>query len=80
MDKYEDLQKRRDASKLGGGQKRIDKQHKQGKLSARERVYLLLDEDTFEEIGAFVSHRSQDFGLDKKHFPGDGVVTGYGEF
>jgi len=79
MDKYEDLQKRREASKLGGGQKRIDKQHKQGKLSARERVYLLLDEDTFEEIGAFVSHRSQDFGLDKKHFPGDGVVTGYGE-
>ena len=79
MDKYDDLKKKREASKLGGGQKRIDKQHSQGKLTARERVYLLLDENSFEEIGAFVSHRSQDFGLDKVHFPGDGVVTGYGK-
>ena len=79
MDKYDDLKKKREASKLGGGQKRIDKQHSQGKLTARERIYLLLDENSFEEIGAFVSHRSQDFGLDKVHFPGDGVVTGYGK-
>ena len=78
MDKNKELEKKREESKLGGGLSRIEKQHSQGKLSARERVFLLLDEGTFQEIGALVSHRSTDFGLDKKKFPGDGVVAGYG--
>lgn len=63
---------------MGGGQKRIDAQHNKGKLTARERLDLLLDRNSFEEIGALVKHRSTDFGLDKQHYPGDGVVTGYG--
>ena len=63
---------------LGGGQKRIDSQHKKGKLTARERIHLLLDQDSFEEIGMLVKHRATDFGLDKEHYLGDGVVTGYG--
>ncbi|MFT4855707.1 MAG: propionyl-CoA carboxylase beta chain [Algoriphagus sp.] len=64
---------------LGGGQSRIDSQHKKGKLTARERVDLLLDEGSFQEIDKFVLHRTKDFGLDKEHYLGDGVVTGYGE-
>ena len=64
---------------LGGGQKRIDAQHKKGKLTARERLAILLDEGSFEEIGKFVTHRSRAFGLDKQQYPGDGVVTGYGQ-
>jgi propionyl-CoA carboxylase beta chain len=64
---------------LGGGLKRIDAQHKKGKLTARERVELLLDEGSFEEIGRFVKHRSIEFGLDQQQFLGDGVVTGYGK-
>jgi propionyl-CoA carboxylase beta chain len=79
MDKNQDLLNRRKAAKLGGGTERIAKQHQQGKLSAHERVTLLLDEGSFEEIGAFVEHRATSFGLDKQHFPGDGVVTGYGK-
>ncbi len=63
----------------GGGQDRIEKQHAKGKLTARERLDLLLDDNTFHEIGRFVQHRSSDFGLDKKKFLGDGVVTGYGK-
>ncbi|WP_291728683.1 acyl-CoA carboxylase subunit beta [Bernardetia sp.] len=63
---------------LGGGQNRIDAQHKRGKLTARERIELLLDEGSFEEIGRFVMHRTKDFGLDKQHYLGDSVVTGYG--
>ena len=65
-------------AKLGGGQPRIDAQHKKGKLTARERVHFLLDEDSFEEIGALVSHRSTDFGMAEQIVLGDGVVTGYG--
>ena len=65
-------------SKLGGGKKRIDSQHEKGKLTARERIELLLDDESFEEIGGLVMHRSTNFGLDKKKFLGDGVVTGYG--
>lgn len=65
-------------AKLGGGQKRIDSQHSKGKLTARERVDLLLDPDSFEEIGMLVTHRSHDFGLDHEVYLGDGVVTGYG--
>ncbi len=64
---------------LGGGQKRIDTQHKKGKLTARERVQFLLDEGTFQELGQLVTHRSSLFGLDKQKFLGDGVVTGYGK-
>ncbi len=64
---------------LGGGEKRIEAQHKKGKLTARERVELLMDEGTFQEIDKFVMHRAKDFGLDKEHYLGDGVITGYGE-
>jgi len=64
---------------LGGGTKRIESQHKKGKLTARERLELLLDKGSFEEIGKFVTHRSTDFGLEKEKYPGDGVVTGYGK-
>ncbi|HNA58639.1 MAG TPA: carboxyl transferase domain-containing protein, partial [Chitinophagales bacterium] len=64
---------------LGGGAERIASQHKKGKLTARERVHLLMDEGTFEEIGQLVVHRSTDFGMEKQQFYGDGVVTGYGK-
>ena len=64
---------------LGGGQERIDKQHKDGKLTARERIDLLLDPGTFVELDRFVTHRCTDFGMEKKKFYGDGVVTGYGK-
>ena len=72
------LQRKIDESKLGGGQARIDKQHAKGKLTARERVHFLLDAGSFEEIDAFKTHRTKDFGMDKQVFLGDGVVTGYG--
>jgi propionyl-CoA carboxylase beta chain len=72
------IQKREEAS-LGGGQTRIDAQHKKGKLTARERIALLMDEGSFCEVGAFVTHRSTDFGMEKQQFLGDGVVTGYGK-
>lgn len=65
-------------AKLGGGQKRIDSQHSKGKLTARERIDILLDQGSFEEIGMLVTHRSSDFGLDKEQYLGDGVITGYG--
>jgi propionyl-CoA carboxylase beta chain len=77
-DRTEILDKKNAEALLGGGEKRIASQHKKGKLTARERVELLMDEGTFEEIGKFVMHRSKDFGLDKEHYLGDGVVTGYG--
>jgi propionyl-CoA carboxylase beta chain len=69
----------KEKAKLGGGTKRIEEQHKKGKLTARERLDLLLDAGSFEEIDAFVEHRSSDFGLDKQKYPGDGVVTGSGK-
>jgi len=62
----------------GGGENRIEAQHKKGKLTARERIHFLLDEGSFEEIGQLVTHRSSNFGLEKQKFLGDGVVTGYG--
>ena len=74
----EELEKKRQAAALGGGQERIDTQHKRGKLTARERVELLLDEGSFEEWDAFVEHRCTDFGMADKKVPGDGVVTGTG--
>ena len=63
---------------LGGGEARIEKQHKKGKLTARERIHFLMDEGSFEEIGALVIHRTKDFGMEKEVYYGDGVVTGYG--
>jgi propionyl-CoA carboxylase beta chain len=76
--KVETLQKKLAEAALGGGQNRIDAQHKKGKLSARERVELLLDDGSFEEIGALVTHRTKDFDMENQIFLGDGVVTGYG--
>ena len=77
-DRFEDLEKRNAETFLGGGQKRIEAQHKKGKLTARERIDLLLDEGSFEEFDRFVVSRGTDFGMDKKRIAGDGVVTGYG--
>jgi propionyl-CoA carboxylase beta chain len=72
------LEHKRQAARVGGGQARIDAQHAKGKLTARERIEVLLDPDTFEEYGMFVEHRCTNFGMTDKHFPGDGVVTGQG--
>lgn len=77
-DKYAVLAKKNEEAELGGGEKRIASQHAKGKLTARERIDLLLDKGSFEEIGKFVMHRCKDFGLDKEYYLGDGVVTGYG--
>lgn len=79
MDKKAILQEYTNAAQLGGGQARIDSQHKKGKLTARERIQLFMDEGTFEEIGMLVKHRSTDFGMEKEQYLGDGVVTGYGK-
>ena len=73
-----ELNDRREAARLGGGQKRIDAQHGRGKLTARERIDLLLDEGSFEEFDMFVSHRCTDFGMENQKPAGDGVVTGWG--
>ena len=78
MTKLETLQHKIDEAKLGGGLKRIESQHKKSKLTARERIDILLDPGSFEEIGMFVTHRSTDFGMEKEQYLGDGVVTGYG--
>ena len=73
------LEEKREAARLGGGQKRIDSQHKKGKLTARERIELLLDPDSFEEWDMFKEHRCVDFGMNEaEKTPGDGVVVGYG--
>jgi propionyl-CoA carboxylase beta chain len=77
-DIIEKLEQRRDNAKLGGGEKRIEAQHKRGKLTARERIELLLDKGSFEEFDMFVEHRSNEFGMEKQKIPGDGVVTGWG--
>jgi propionyl-CoA carboxylase beta chain len=74
----EELEKRRAVARLGGGQRRIDAQHGRGKLTARERIELLLDEGSFEEFDMFVEHRCTDFGMGEQKIPGDGVVTGWG--
>jgi len=78
MDRNQQLKDKRESSKVGGGEARVKRQHDQGKLTARERMTLLLDEGSFQEIGAFVEHQSTSFGLDKAKFPGDGVITGFG--
>src|ERR1700710_1245322 len=72
------LEERREQARLGGGTTRIEAQHKRGKLTARERVELLLDKGSFEEFDMFVEHRNSDFGMEKTKIPGDGVVTGWG--
>lgn len=77
-DKKQILEDKLAQSRLGGGQPRIDKQHAKGKLTARERLHFLLDDGSFEEMGALVTHRSNDFGMEEQVFYGDGVVTGYG--
>ena len=76
---FEKLESLREEANQGGGGKRIKSQHDKGKLTARERLELLFDDGIFEEIGQLVTHRSTLFGLDKKRFFGDGVITGYGK-
>ena len=76
--KIEELRRKKEEMKLGGGEDRIVQQHKKGKLTARERLDLLLDKGSFTELDAFALHHCTDFGMEKKRIPGDGVVTGYG--
>ena len=78
QDIIRELERKRAAARLGGGQRRVEAQHAKGKLTARERLELLLDPDSFEEWDMFVEHRCTDFGMADKSIPGDGVVTGYG--
>ena len=74
----EQLEAKREQARMGGGERRVEAQHRKGKLTARERLELLLDEGTFEEWDMFVEHRCVDFGMQDQKIPGDGVVTGYG--
>ena len=77
-EQLENLRNKQQKALLGGGEERLAKQHEKGKLSARERLHLLLDEGSFEEIGMLVEHRNSDFGMENQRFPGDGVITGFG--
>jgi len=77
QNKIDNLKEKKGKAKLGGGQDKINAQHAKGKLSARERIELLVDENSFEEIDMFVEHRATDFGLNNQHYPGDGVITGF---
>jgi propionyl-CoA carboxylase beta chain len=79
INKLDDLRERNERAELGGGEARLEKQRAAGKMTAREGIEFLLDEGTFEEFDKFVVHRSNDFGLEKLRFPGDGVVTGHGK-
>src|SRR5262245_15211017 len=78
MKKVDELRKLNEQAERGGGEERIEKQHKEGKLSARERIALLVDEGSFVEMDRFVLHRCQDFGMPGQQIPGDGFVTGHG--
>src|SRR5246127_436066 len=78
QEKRAELKRRDSLAEAGGGKERQERQHKEGKLTARERIEFLLDEGTFEEFDKLVVHRSRDFELDKQLYPGDGVITGYG--
>src|ERR1700680_99410 len=78
-DRLTELHRRHANAEAGGGEERKARQHQEGKLSARERIDLLLDEDTFEEMDKLVRHRSRDFGMDAAVIDGDGFVTGYGQ-
>ena len=77
-DVLNELEHRRETARLGGGRARIEAQHKRGKLTARERIELLMDENSFEEFDTYVEHRCTEFGMEKARVPGDGVVTGWG--
>ena len=78
-DKIQRLRDLRASALQGGGAARVEQQHARGKLTARERLELLFDEDSFQELDAFVTHRATDFGLDRQRYLGDGVITGYGK-
>jgi acetyl-CoA carboxylase carboxyltransferase component len=78
LEKVRELIELRAQARLGGGEKAIEKQHSQGKHTARERIEMLVDEGSFEELDMFVEHRCTNFSMEKKKFLGDGVVTGYG--
>src|SRR3546814_13057768 len=78
LDKLAELESRRAAARMGGGQKRIDAQHGKGRLTARERLEVLLDEGSFEELDMYVEHNCVDFGMEETKVTGDGVVTGSG--
>lgn len=78
-EKYKQFEELDKLAELGGGKDRIEKQHKAGRLTARERINILLDPNSFVEMDKFVTHRSTNFGMDKNKFPGDGVVSGYGK-
>src|SRR5215472_18365077 len=77
-DILERLEQRRAGARAGGGAARIEAQHKRGKLTAHERIELLMDKGSFEELDMFVEHRSAEFGMERTKIPGDGVVTGWG--
>mgnify|MGYP005719126183 FL=1 len=77
-ERLKDLRNRKARSEAGGGQARVEAQHNRGKMTARERLELLLDDGSFQEIDALVEHRCRDFDMDKNVIPGDGVVTGHG--
>jgi propionyl-CoA carboxylase beta chain len=78
MNRLEELRRRHLAAEQGGGRERRERQHKEGKLAARERIELLLDENSFEELDKLVTHRCRDFGMEEQVVPGDGFITGYG--
>ena len=78
IEKVKLLNKKKSEALLAGGVKRLEDQHKKGKLSARERIHVLLDEGSFQEIGMFVTHRCTDFGMEDQVILGDGVITGFG--
>src|SRR6185437_13863175 len=78
MERLEELRRRHAAAEQGGGPERRARQHAEGKLSARERIDILLDEGTFEELDKLVTHRCHDFGMEDQTVPGDGFVTGHG--
>ena len=78
QEKIDQLHEKLAKIEMGGGQKRIDSQHKKGKMTARERLAKLFDEGSFTEMGQFIHHRCMNFNMQEKEIPGDGVVTGYG--
>jgi propionyl-CoA carboxylase beta chain len=77
-EKIDEMYVKKRRVELGGGDERIDRQHDKGKLTARERIHLLLDDDTFVELNAFMEHQGTHYGMENKEAPGEGVVTGYG--
>jgi propionyl-CoA carboxylase beta chain len=78
MNRLDELRRRHQAAEQGSGAERRARQHKEGKLSARERIELLLDENSFEELDKLVTHRCRDFGMEEQSVPDDGFISGYG--